>query len=188
MFEIATIILFGFWKYYWHITEKAADHEKPKSNASSNKSFFRKNFTTIAGIVILLQFIGWDIFPIPDNALTQLLGVVLVFIGVIVGVSARKSLGANWNHAHEYQIKKNHELITSGIYAFIRHPIYTGLLISLVGAELVAQSYLFILFLIGGTYLAVIQGKQEEKILLAHFGTKYFDYMRRTKMLFPFLI
>ncbi|MBP9691091.1 isoprenylcysteine carboxylmethyltransferase family protein [Candidatus Woesebacteria bacterium] len=187
MFEIATIILFGIWKYYWHITEQIADREKPK-NSTSKKSLLRKHFTTFAGFGLLLQFIGVRILPMPESVATQILGVVIVLVGVIIGISARKSLGTNWNHAYEYQVKKNHELITNGIYKYVRHPIYLGLLLSLVGAELVAKSYLFIPFLVIGLYLAVLQGKQEEKILLNHFGDEYKKYMKTSRMLLPFLL
>ncbi|MBI5452967.1 isoprenylcysteine carboxylmethyltransferase family protein [Candidatus Gottesmanbacteria bacterium] len=104
-----------------------------------------------------------------------------------ISVSARRVLGTNWAHAAEYQIKKDHELVTSGIYKYIRNPIYTGLVIAITGAELVAKSYLFIFFALFGFWVAYIQAKREEKILQEHFGKEYSDYMKKSKTLIPFI-
>lgn len=186
--RFASLSFFIIWKYYWHITEKIADREKPKSSTYPKITFLRRESTTIIGLFILLQLIGWDIFPMSDNLAVQVFGMLLVGIGTGIGISARKTLRTNWNHAFEYQIKKKHELITQGIYAYIRHPIYAGLILAYLGIELVVQSYLFIPFFIITVALGIIQCKREEKILSKHFGGEYIKYMKKTKMLFPFLL
>ncbi|MDP4010880.1 MAG: isoprenylcysteine carboxylmethyltransferase family protein [Candidatus Roizmanbacteria bacterium] len=185
--RFASLSFFIIWKYYWHITEKIADREKPKSDTYPKITFLRRESTTIIGIFILLQLIGWEIFPMPENPAVQVIGMLLVGIGVTMAISARKSLGTNWNHAFEYQIKKKHKLITHGIYAYVRHPIYAGLILSYLGIELVVESYLFIPFFIITVTLGIIQCKREEKILSKYFGEEYTNYMKRTKMLVPLL-
>ena len=108
-------------------------------------------------------------------------------LGFLISLSARISLGANWAHGAEYQIVKKQELITRGIYKFIRHPIYMGLLFAIIGIELIAHSYLVIPAVIAFCIGMYRQSKKEEKLLIKHFGSQYKDYMRKTKMFFPLL-
>ena len=78
--------------------------------------------------------------------------------------------------------------MASGIYRYIRHPIYLGLTLSWIGAEMVVGSYLcvslFALFLV-----FYIQGKREENnFLRSSFADEYHAYMKHTKMLIPFVL
>ena len=194
-FLIRVIILFLFflWQMYWIVTEKAADKEKPKTQKGItlfNTYWFRRFALKLFSVLVVVQLIGVEILPIqaplPFLFSFQIIGFVFVLIGVSVAISARKTIGTNWAHAFEYQIKKKQDLVTTGVYRFIRHPIYSGLLLSLLGAELVSQSYLvFVLpLLIWGGYK---QAKQEEQILIGHFGNAYKTYMKHTKMFIPYL-
>jgi len=112
---------------------------------------------------------------------------VLVVIGISATMLARRSLGTNWAHAAEYQIRKNHILVRSGVYNYIRHPLYAGMFLAIVGAEIVAGSYLFI----PAFFLEILwgwnQAKKEEKILIGQFGDEYIRYMSETKMFLPFV-
>lgn len=188
--RFAVLALFVYWQFYWVITERVADKEKPKSPMTRNVWFFRKASSASIGILLGLQLLGLPIMPLELSIqvlfILQLIGFVLVLIGVSVAISARKTLGANWAHAYEYQIKPGQELVTSGIYRSIRNPIYTGLLLGLLGGELVAGSYLAF-GIIPLVVIAYIQAKREEKLLLHHFGEKYRTYMKRTKMFLPYL-
>ncbi|HVA96131.1 MAG TPA: isoprenylcysteine carboxylmethyltransferase family protein [Candidatus Acidoferrales bacterium] len=188
LLRVFTIILFIAWWFYWTITEREADREKPKTvTIPVSGLFLRRWFTLIIEVVLLLQLLGLQILPLSgDPFLVQVIGFAIVVAGVSISFSARNTLGTNWTHAYEYQVKKGHSLVTSGIYAYIRHPIYTGLYLALIGGELVAQSYvalLFLLLFIGGHW----QARQEETLLLKYFGSSYKSYMKRTKMFIPFL-
>ena len=185
--RISTLLLFAIQYVYWKITERKADKAKPKSPPTFVQQIRHKLWTILTAFVTL-QIVGLHVFLYPYNPLMQLTGTILVLCGILVGIMARREIGVNWTHAFEYQIKKNHDLVTSGIYYYVRHPIYTGILVSFVGAELVAGSYLvfiiaFIIFL--GVYK---QAKAEEKILTTHFGKPYIDYMNKTKMLIPYIL
>jgi protein-S-isoprenylcysteine O-methyltransferase Ste14 len=188
LFRALTVIIFFLWWAYWIISAEEADRQKPKTsyNAVSDK-IIRRWLMRVIEIVMILQILGLQLFPISGKPfLPQVIGFMLIVIGVSISVSARKALGANWTHAYEYQIKKEHALITEGIYAYIRHPIYTGLYIAFIGGELVAQSFvalLFVLLFVGGYW----QARQEEVILLKHFGGAYKSYMKQTKMFIPYI-
>ncbi len=89
-------------------------------------------------------------------------------------------------------VKEKPELITSGPYAYIRHPIYTGILFALCGtilAELAIPAIAF--FWIIGWILIFINfyysAKKEEKNLTKEFPKQYLEYKKHTKMLIPFI-
>jgi protein-S-isoprenylcysteine O-methyltransferase Ste14 len=188
LFRILTLIIYFLWSAYWLISANEADQQKPRNPSNQIAyRFIRRWFTPIIEAVLVLQLFGLQIFPLPSYTfLLQIIGFAIVVVGVSVSISARKTLGANWTHAYDYQVKREHALITNGIYSYIRHPIYTGLYIALIGGELVAQSYVVLLFIflfVGGYW----QARQEEKALLSHFGNAYKAYMKRTKMFIPYL-
>ncbi|HEX8932182.1 MAG TPA: isoprenylcysteine carboxylmethyltransferase family protein [Patescibacteria group bacterium] len=183
--RITTLGFFVLWQVYWLITEKRADQEKPKRQSASRNSHLQRNGLNLLCVVVLVQVLGVSFLPV--NFPSQEVGICLVMLGTALGISARKTLGTNWAHAAEYQIKQQQTLVTQGVYKYIRNPIYIGLTLSLVGAELVAKSYLFLVLLVLGFGASYLQAKREEKILEMHFAKEYRDYKKRSKMLIPFL-
>jgi protein-S-isoprenylcysteine O-methyltransferase Ste14 len=172
---------------YWWVTEGKANTEKPRQARKTWRNRISRISTDVVDVVILLQLAGLSILPISGNILLlQWIGLVLVVAGTRICIVARKQIGANWVHGAEYQIKKKQELVTTGIYAYIRHPIYAGVFLMYIGSELVSGSYLVISFL-AFFFIFSVQAKREEKILLAHFGEQYRGYMKKTKMLIPFV-
>lgn len=121
--------------------------------------------------------------PISSPAL-EWVGVALVAAGVAFAIWARFYLGRNWGMP--MTLKKDAELVTTGPYAYVRHPIYTGMLVAMLGSALGAGLWWFILFILMGVYF-IFAAKTEEKIMIGEFGEKYADYMKRSKMLIPFL-
>src|SRR5882762_9341338 len=112
---------------YWWVTEGKANKEKPKQGKKSFRNTISRIFTDGVDVFILLQLAGLSVLPIPRNTFfLQWAGLALVVVGTRVCIIARKQMGANWVHGAEYQIKQKQELTTTGIYAYIRHPIYMG--------------------------------------------------------------
>ncbi|HEY6456772.1 MAG TPA: isoprenylcysteine carboxylmethyltransferase family protein [Steroidobacteraceae bacterium] len=112
-------------------------------------------------------------------------GAVLAALGVGLAIVARIQLGRNWGMPTSR--KENPELVTSGPYAFIRHPIYSGMLIAMLGSTL-GESVLWVLPLVlFGIYFA-FSARREEKLMMEEFPEAYPAYMRRTKMLLPLLL
>lgn len=181
---IIFVLLFIYWRYSEWQTYKKLPIEK-------KTSFLRTSVygaERIGDVLLAVQLLGFLIFPIQSNTLTyQIIGFCLVLLGVGVCIKARKDIGIHWSNAKDYQIKKGQELVTHGIYTVIRHPIYVGVWLCAVGGELVAKSYLaIILGLVFGVVL-YIQSKEEEKLLLVHFGEKYKTYLKKTSMFIPSL-
>lgn len=190
LLRIITILLFLSGRFYWIITERIANREMPKTNTEGSIKLYqriRRLILPLVEIILILQLFGLQIFPLPEQSfIIQSLGFILVLIGVSIAIFARKTLGVNWVPAAEYQVKQRQRLVTTGIYAYIRHPIYLSVFLSITGGELVAQSYLLAM---GFLFLAegYKQSYCEEKLLLDHFGNLYKTYMKRTKMFIPYL-
>src|SRR5260221_12113784 len=136
--KIFTLALFIAWMVYWRFQQRKTYKAKP---LTVNKEKFSNILTkAVIGIVFLLvaiQLLGAPILQMSKNIqLFQYTGILLVLLGMAISVSARVVLSTNWSNAYEYQIKKDQELITTGIYSLIRHPIYSGMTISFIGAEM----------------------------------------------------
>ncbi len=120
---------------------------------------------------------------VPPTALGWI-AAVFVVLGVIFAVWARVNLGRNWSYAPA--VKENHELVTSGPYRLVRHPIYTGIILAALGTALSGTSFGIALFLIA-FFMFSFRIKKEEKIMLELFPNEYLSYQARTKRLIPFV-
>jgi protein-S-isoprenylcysteine O-methyltransferase Ste14 len=114
------------------------------------------------------------------------LGLILVVAGVAFSLWAIAALGRHYDL--ELEIHRDHELVRSGPYRFVRHPVYTGLALHFAGACLATGN----LPLVAGTLLVTypalyLRAKTEERLLRERFGAVYDDYARRVGMLVPFL-
>ncbi len=115
----------------------------------------------------------------------RLIADAITFSGLLVTLWARATLGGNWSS--EVAFKENHELIERGPYRFVRHPIYSGLLLMFLGTALmfdrIGGFVVITIIVIGFWYKA----RQEEKLLTRHFAEAYPEYRARVKALIPFL-
>jgi protein-S-isoprenylcysteine O-methyltransferase Ste14 len=119
-----------------------------------------------------------------ENYLTQILGISLCATGIALAFWARNILGSNWSGI--VTLKENHELITSGPYQYVRHPIYSSLLLSILGTLLALDPFFsgIIVFLVAVITLR-LKSLIEEKIMLRTFPDQYPQYMRRVSALIP---
>lgn len=189
LFAKSIVVLFFLTRYgYWIITERKAEINKPKRTMTlSWKFILRKSAFLFIDFLILLQFLGLELLPLEESVhFLQALGSLVSGVGLVICLWARKVLGDNWTYASEYQIKPRHELVKNGIYAYLRHPIYFGSVLMLVGAEMVAGSLLFILFF-GLFIVFYFRCKREEHMLEAHFGEEFRQYKKQSKMMIPFV-
>jgi len=120
---------------------------------------------------------------LPEREWIAALGAALTVAGVAFAIWARRHIGRNWSG--QVTIRQEHELIRSGPYAHIRHPIYTGILLALTGTAIEFGEYralaAFVLFLIGFT----IKARREESFLSTEFGPAFEEHRRQTGFLLP---
>jgi protein-S-isoprenylcysteine O-methyltransferase Ste14 len=121
---------------------------------------------------------------LPHTLAIVLVADIIVFAGLVIAVWARVMLGRNWSA--RVSLKENHELIRTGPYRLVRHPIYSGLLLMILGtAALAGQLGGFVALLIC-FYGFWMKLRQEERLLTRDLPG-YSEYKAQTKALIPFL-
>jgi protein-S-isoprenylcysteine O-methyltransferase Ste14 len=127
-----------------------------------------------------------DFAPLPANDYTLLLGAALFVAGIGLRVWAIRILGRLFTF--EIGIRSEHKIVEEGPYRYIRHPSYTGYLILLAGMGIAYASLFATLGMTGGALgFLLLRMRQEERMLIKHFGEPYREYMKRTKRLVPFV-
>lgn len=125
----------------------------------------------------IVQIISW-VFLI--------LSVYLVISGVITLRSGGKSSKTR-EDKNLYQFEQTTELVESGIYMFIRHPMYASLLFLTWGIWLKNPTFILLIVALLSTILLYITARLDEKECILFFGDKYVQYMQKTKRFIPFL-
>ncbi len=133
---------------------------------------------------LLIRIFGSDNLVVHSSGL-RIVGVVVFLSGLALAVWARIYLGRNWGMPMTQ--KDEPELVTSGPYHFVRHPIYSGILLALAGTALATNIYWLIALAIMTAYF-VYSARVEEGLLTSTFPTQYPSYRTRTKMLIPFVL
>jgi protein-S-isoprenylcysteine O-methyltransferase Ste14 len=122
--------------------------------------------------------------PAVINSTEAAAGLILCFAGFGLAVWARLNLGKNWGMPMTF--KQGHDLVTGGPYRYIRHPIYAGMLLAILGSALVAGP-IWLAVWVGMTIYCVYSARTEENIMLEHFPEQYPSYKVRTKAFIPFV-
>ena len=120
---------------------------------------------------------------IPQNDAITIIGLLLTLGGLIFAVWARIALGANWSGT--VTIKSGHNLIRRGPYRWIRHPIYTGILLSFLGTILLqgeVRAFVAFAFVLLALYR---KAKREERFLSDEFGENFAEHAKQTGMFLP---
>jgi protein-S-isoprenylcysteine O-methyltransferase Ste14 len=139
---------------------------------------------TVAVVLLLQASSFWQNFAYTFDFGVQVFGVVLCAAGIAFAIWARMHLGRNWSGTPS--IKEEHELVTSGPYRFVRHPIYTGMILALFGSALVAGVLWLIVFLFF-TANFLYRIPVEERYMMQLFPNQYPKYKKRAKALIPFI-
>ncbi len=122
----------------------------------------------------------------PQDLFTFWIGVAITLAGLLFCVWARVHLGRNWSRS--VTIKRDHELIVTGPYALVRHPIYSGLLLGLAGTVLAVAQLRAVLGLVPIAISLWLKLRLEEKWMREQFGAEYEAYSRRVAALVPYLL
>jgi len=143
----------------------------------SNLPFLAKVGVSISSLTILL---------IPSSIVIKVVIIVFAVTGLIVALIARRTLAGNWSRAVAF--KEDHELITKGLYHYVRHPIYTGVLLMILATALsvgtLSAGIGFVIIVLGLWFKL----RAEEELLTKHFRKEYSAYKDRTKALIPYVV
>lgn len=121
----------------------------------------------------------------PKNSLIYIIADIITVLGLIIMLWARKSLGKNWSA--NIVLKENHKLITKGPYKYVRHPIYSGLILMILGTVIYINTLAFLIFFIIFFLGAFYKTQKEEELLFNNFSNKYLEYKKHTKYLIPLI-
>lgn len=176
-------LCWGLFVLVWIISAFSAKPARERQSWSSRLvtvAYLTVTFLLLAGRL------GLNARILPNEPVLRLMGDAITFGGMVIALWARFSLGTNWSATITF--KEGHELIERGPYRFVRHPMYTGLLLMILGTAVVVGSMSGFLALVIGFAGTWQKLRQEEALLTKHFPDAYPRYMSRTKALVPFLL
>ena len=169
---------------YWFIASRTT--AKTKARESFLASLPRNALLTLAGALLAarrlsLGMLGWRF--VPPLPWIWGAGVLLTLAGIALAFWARYHLGKYWSG--QITLKEDHTLVCTGPYKYLRHPIYSGILLAIVGTALTVGLYRALL----GVVLAALafwwKARQEDAWLSAAFGEQFEQQRRRTGRLLP---
>ena len=118
-----------------------------------------------------------------SNSTSAFIGVMLTVLGIGYAIWARVHLGRNWSPIPN--VKEDHELITSGPYRLVRHPIYTGIMTATLGTGFVIPLW-FLVFVVM-TAVFIWRVIVEEDLMTKQFPNQYPEYKKRTWAFVPYV-
>lgn len=129
----------------------------------------------------------WPVLSVPQFPQTgalRIVAVIMTLLGMGFAIWARMHLGKNWSS--QPAVKEGHELITSGPYRFVRHPIYTGITFAFLAVPLL-DGVVWDFFVLAIIIVFVRRIRTEERLMTEQFPDQYPAYKKRTKALIPFV-
>jgi len=189
MAKISGLIILGCWisfLVYWLISAqwtKAIAEKQSVWSALTHRIPLGLSYFLLA---------DWHLPPLmnlsvtPDADWSRATGDLVCVLGLFVTLWARWTLAGNWSS--DVTFKQGHELIRTGPYRFVRHPIYTGILVMCLGTALDIGRFRCWLALPLMAMAFWIKIKQEERLMLQHFPDEYPAYQKQVKALVPFVI
>lgn len=177
---------FIYLAYWWAKSSKVKETDRQESSLS--------RLVRLASMVGAIGLLWWPRLPVPllerrclpASEFWFWAGAVVTAGGLLFSVWGRHHLGKNWSQA--VTLKRDHELITTGPYALVRHPIYTGFLLGFVGCAIALGEYR------GMVAVALVFGalwhklNLEERWIREEFGESHEVYCRRVAALVPYVV
>jgi protein-S-isoprenylcysteine O-methyltransferase Ste14 len=164
---------------YWFA---AAVGAKPGQNRSTR--FVGVRVGILLAILLLFRLKILKGHRVTTNPWLQAIGLALFVLGLALAIWARLYLGRNWGMPMSR--KEEPELVTTGPYSSIRHPIYSGIILAMIGTSVAVSVYWLVAVVLVGAYF-LYSAFTEERIMSALFPDSYPAYKSSTKMLIPFI-
>jgi protein-S-isoprenylcysteine O-methyltransferase Ste14 len=187
---ITWLIFFAYWAgevLYELATRRTKQVEKREPLAVALSS----RLTLWIAVFLVLTTFAQKYYPfgasfLPSTFITAYTGLAVGFCGIFFAIWARITLGGNWSA--DAVLKKGQTLVKNGPYGIVRHPIYTGITIGIVGpaiAENTVTGLIAIFFVLLFSYFRI---KDEEKLMKEKFGSDYADYAKKVKAFVPWIL
>lgn len=177
------VIIFVAWIAFWVYWLAAA----ATGTKAGRTRWGRFAGVRVAIVLIVLLLVRTRVVrgqTLTNDPWLQGIGLAIFLSGLALAIWARRYLGRNWGMPMSE--KENPELVTTGPYRRIRHPIYAGIVLAMIGTAVAISWYLLSIAAVMGAYF-VYSAAMEERYMTAEFPDTYPSYQRSTKMLLPFI-
>jgi protein-S-isoprenylcysteine O-methyltransferase Ste14 len=174
------------WVIFLAVWILAAASTKRSMRRDSSISRFVYGMLVPLGAYLVIQpgrFGAFNVRLLPATWAVNLCGLTITGAGLGFAIWARFTLGRNWSGA--VTVKAGHELIRSGPYRFVRHPIYSGILAGLVGTSIGKGTLPSFVGVVIALYGLRMKWKTEERFMVEQFGPQYVQYLREVKAVIP---
>jgi protein-S-isoprenylcysteine O-methyltransferase Ste14 len=172
-------------KAFWEILKRRASEVPTEKRSWSVLGVKAVKIAILVGIAA--QIFAPEILPVTANpAPLRAIGTFIYTLGLLTALVARLQLGENWANIETGQVLRNQKVVARGVYALVRHPIYTGDLLLLLGLELALNSWLF-LGVFALAPVVMYKALQEEQMLRRELAG-YETYCAGTKRFIPYII
>ncbi len=172
--------------YWWAISRNVKETERQEPALSR---IARLGLLALAVALLWLPSVPLPLLGkrfLPSGAWCFWSGAAVTAGGLLFAVWARRHLGKNWSQA--VTLKEDHELITSGPYGLVRHPIYTGFLLGFAGCAVARGEWRGLLAVVLAFVALWRKLRLEETWMRAQFGESYDIYSWRVAALVPYVI
>jgi protein-S-isoprenylcysteine O-methyltransferase Ste14 len=182
--HVIDIVIFVSWAVFWLYWVAAAF-----GNKAGQSQWTRFAAVRIGVFLVILLVLRARVFrgnhAVVGNPWLQGIGMGVFFAGLALAVWARAYLGRNWGMPMTQ--KAEPELVTAGPYRRVRHPIYSGIILAMIGTAVAVSLYWLIAIVLVGAYF-IYSATVEERFMASQFPGTYPEYKRSTKMLIPFIL
>ncbi|KAK5000983.1 farnesyl cysteine-carboxyl methyltransferase [Elasticomyces elasticus] len=185
---IATLCIFHFLEFYTTARWNTASAKVSSFLLFGNGAAYNVAHGTAMCEILITAFLFPKWQSAFANAGTLAAGITMVVVGQAVRSVAMAQAGTNFNHIPAQEKKEGHELVTHGVYGWLRHPSYFGFFWWAVGTQVVvgnklcALGYAYVLWEFFDKRI-----KSEEKSLVEFFGSAYEEYRAQTPTGIPFI-
>ncbi len=174
------------WCLYWYL---AARNVKAARRTEPLVSWAAHTALLVAAVALLAwpQRGGWfDAKFLPQTILGYWIGVATLVVGLGFSIWARRRLGRNWSGT--VTLKEDHELVRTGPYRWVRHPIYSGLLLGFVGTAISLSEWRGLAAVALAIFALLLKIRLEERWMIETFGDAYLRFRAEVKALIPFVV
>jgi protein-S-isoprenylcysteine O-methyltransferase Ste14 len=185
--RVLDLVILALWILFWvyWIASAIGDASRRSHTTLYTGVGFRLGAFLLILLLLRTNVIRASSFAVIASPVVQGAGFALFLLGLALAVWARVFLGGNWGTPMSEKVDGT--LVTSGPYRYVRHPIYSGLILAMVGTALAVATYWLVATAVVGAYF-VYSATVEERTMTRLFPNTYPAYKHATHMLIPFIL
>lgn len=143
-------------------------------------------------LCVPLFYYGWiPLFKVSSQTklILEILGLIIYIAGLVFALWARNTLGKYWGISTSQQVKllDDHQIVQTGPYAFVRHPMYFGAWTFFLGLTMIYPVWAVFILFVSSLMAFTGRARREESVLQERFGEDWIKYRQHTKFLIPFI-